>query len=398
MNKRILFIDPQANPARDLVSALAELEPEWELAHADNSRAAQARLRSEAFDAVVAELETPGLNGATLLREAIQHQPRALRFVLSRMDNPGLLFKCLGMAHQVLVRPCAAETLRAALSRAFALDVWLPNERVARLLGEMPLMPSPPHLYFQVARELKSEKATLEGIGELIARDPAMTALVLRAVNSAVFGLGKPVANPGEAVLYLGAEATQSMILLAHTYSYFDQLPGVALKMDPLWEHSLLTGCYARWIAREEGMGAMAGDEAGTAGMLHDIGKLILAANLSDRYRRVDQRARLKGLETWEAEQEEFGVNHAEVGACLAAVWGLPAAMVEALALHHHPARVVHHGVCPLTLVHVANLLAHADAGPDSPLKVDRDYLAQLGVADRVEAWREICRPPRNVG
>lgn len=395
MKKRILYVDPKSKDSRVLLVALSELEPDWELIYADTSRQAQSLLKKETFDAVVAELKMPQIDGARLLNETIQYQPHALRFVLSDMSDRSLSLRCLGTAHRFLAKPCDAETLQSALRRSFALDVWLPNETVSRLLGEMTKLPSPPQLYFQVAKELHSDTSNLEDVGKKIARDPAMTAKVLRAVNSAVFGLGKQVASPAEAVLYMGGEATQSLILLAHTYSYFDQLPGLILTMDKLWDHSTTTGCYARWIAIEEGMSDHAREEACTAGMLHDIGKLILAANLTDRYRQATQLMQRKGLDWWEAEQEIFGVNHAEVGACLASVWGLPADIVEALALHHHPTLVVNNDICPLTVVHVANALEHADNNPESPLKVDMDYLAEIGLAERVNAWRDLCRQKR---
>jgi putative nucleotidyltransferase with HDIG domain len=392
MKKRVLYADPKINESRAFLQALAELEPEWEIVYASTSNQALARLQSEPFDAVVAELKMPEIDGARLLNDSLQYQPRALRFVLFDTNDRALLLKCLGTAHRFLARPCDAETLQSALRRAFALDVWLPSESVARLLGEMTKLPSPPHLYFKIARELRSATASLEDIGEWIARDPAMTAKVLRAVNSAVFGLGKQVANPSEAVLFLGVEATQAMILLAHTYSYFDQMPGMVLTMDKLWGHSVAVGCYARWIATEEGMSEHAREEAFTAGMLHDIGKLILAANLTERYRQATRLMQQKHLRWWEAEQEIFGVNHAETGACLAAVWGLPTDIVEAMALHHHPTLVVNNGLCPLTVVHAANALEHADAELAATPEVDLDYLAQIGLAGRVSAWRELCR------
>ncbi len=392
MNKRVLFADPYTKEARALLQAWSELEPDWELVYAASSSQAIALLEKAPFDAVVAELKMPEIDGARLLNETLQRQPKALRFVLSDTNDRALLLKCLGTAHRFLARPCDAETLQAALRRAFALDVWLPNEKVARLLGEMTKLPSPPHLYFKVARELRSESASLENVGTYIARDPAMTAKILRAANSSVFGLGTQVASPSEAVLYLGVEATQSMILLAHTYSYFDQIPGSVLTMDKLWGHSVAVGCYARWIATEEGLPERSREEASTAGMLHDIGKLILAANLTDRYLDATRLMQQKRLPWWEAEQEIFGVNHAEVGACLAAVWGLPTDMVEAIALHHHPTLVVNSEFCPLTAVHAANAIEHADEDLSSAPDVDLDYLAQLGMQDRVPQWREWCQ------
>lgn len=392
MNKRVLYVDADAHTASTMLYALTELEPEWEVVHAPDAQSARARLQQESFDAVVADLSLPQAGGARLLDEATHLQPRALRFLLADLGNQSILLKCLGTAHQFLARPCDADSLQAALRRAFTLDLWLPNEEVIRLLGEMKNLPSLPDLYFKVVKALRSPDSNLEEIGELIARDPAMTAKVLQAVNSGVFGLSQSVSHPAQAVLYLGAEAARTLILLAHTYSYFDHCPGGIAAMEQKWRHSLATGRYARWIAEEEETTRAFQEEAYTAGVLHDIGKLVMEANLAAACREIARLAQAGSLEEWEAEQEVLGVNHAEVGACLAAVWGLPAGIVEALALHHHPTLVVSQGFSPLAAVHAANAIEHALAQGLKTARLDLDYLARLGLADRAEHWREVCQ------
>jgi putative nucleotidyltransferase with HDIG domain len=253
-------------------------------------------------------------------------------------------------------------------------------------------VPSPPTIYFQIVKELQSAAASMENIGAIISQDMAVTAKLLQMVNSAAFGLHRPVSSPAEAVMYLGIETTKSLVLLAHTYSHFDRIPPSIFSVDGLWRHSLSTGRLSRAIARGERVGEDVADQSFTAGLLHDMGKLVLAANQPDRYALVAAQVNKSGEPSWRAESDVFGATHAEVGAWLAAIWSLPLKIIEALALHHHPSKFLSEGFCPLTAVHAANAIEHevqGDHGRDAGSMLDMDYLSDKGLAGRLEDWRE---------
>jgi HD-like signal output (HDOD) protein len=122
-------------------------------------------------------------------------------------------------------------------------------------------------------------------------------------VNSAAFGLQRPVSSPAEAVMYLGIETTKSLVLLAHTYSHFERIPPAVFSVDQLWRHSLAVGRLARAIARAERVGEDVSDQSFTAGLLHDMGKLVLAANHPDLYAQVSASLKESPRQVWEAEQ-----------------------------------------------------------------------------------------------
>lgn len=392
MKKRILFVEEATAARRELERSVSALADEFQASFVTGGAEALEVLAAEPVDAIVTELQLSVINGAQLLNEVMKLYPDTKRFVLSSLSDRQSVMKCVGAAHQFLSKPCDAETLRAALQRAFAYDTWLPGEKVRDVITKMTKLPSPPNLYFQVVRELQSPDASLEGIGELIAKDPAMTAKILQLVNSAVFGLKRAVSGPAEAVMFLGVDTTKSVILLAHTFSYFDQIKEADFSVESLWKHSITSGNFARWISEAQGEDKARTDEAYTAGMLHDIGKLALAANLPDQYSQAGMLVCSQGIPLWEAEERVFGVSHAELGASLLAIWGLPLPIVEAVAMHHHPARFFSQDFCPLTAVHAANAIAHAEGSGSAELPVDTDYLAQLGLDHRLPAWWEICK------
>jgi putative nucleotidyltransferase with HDIG domain len=225
----------------------------------------------------------------------------------------------------------------------------------------------------------------------------AMTAKLLQLANSALFGLQRQVSHPAEAVLYLGMETTKSVLLLAHSFSYFDRIRVEDFSVDELWKHSLQTGKFAQTIAADSGAGTEIASQSFTAGMLHDIGKLALAANLPEKFGQAVALARTKKAPLSETETEVIGASHGELGACLLATWGLPAPVVEGVALHHYPVQLLSQSFCPLTAVHVANGLNHETEPADrdrASSTVDRRYLSQMNLSGRLDEWRALCLEP----
>ncbi len=393
--KRILFVGEDLALWEQLQNPFPDAESTWDVAFAKTGLQALASLSQSPCDAVVADMQIPGINGAQLLDEVMQRSPGTLRFIRAGLGDQQAAMKCVGTAHQYLVKPSDAHTIRCALERAFSLESWLPNVTVQKLITQMKKLPSPPNLYFKIVAELQSPDSSIDTIGSLVKQDPMLSAKLLQVVNSAVFGLQLQVGNATEAVLYLGMETTKALVLLAHTFSYFDKVRAADFSVEKLWKHSVATGKFAEQIARAEGSDTEMVGEAFTAGMLHDIGKLLLAANLPEVFKEALGKARQDQIPLCEAESVVFGTTHGELGACLLGIWGLPMPIVEAVALHHYPIRFLSKQFCPLTAVHVANAIEH-EVPQDGPsllsAGVDSNYLGELELTERLDQWRNLCK------
>jgi HD-like signal output (HDOD) protein len=151
----------------------------------------------------------------------------------------------------------------------------------------------------------------------------------------------------------------------------------------------------ARSIASTQDAPRGALDDALMAGMLHDVGKLVLAVNLPKEYRAVMDQAAKTGFPLHQVESERLGLTHAEVGAFLMGLWGMPDPVLEAIAYHHHPADDQHHAFGPLIAVHAADALFNLtmpDPGmPGGETRVDMEYLASLGLNTRMSAWLAVA-------
>jgi putative nucleotidyltransferase with HDIG domain len=193
----------------------------------------------------------------------------------------------------------------------------------------------------------------------------------------------------------LGLDVLQALVVTIHIFAELPLDSVDDLGLGNLWNHSTETGAIAKLVASAQGCDREVCDHALMAGLLHDTGKLILAANQAPRYRQALRRAEERALPPLVTERDEFGATHAEVGAYLLGLWGLPDPTVEAVAFHHRPTDCGAIAFTSLTAVHVANALQHARQtanGNGPPEGLDIAYLEQLGLGERWPAWRDQCR------
>ena len=268
------------------------------------------------------------------------------------------------------------------------------ESRIRTLVGEVDGLPSVPTVYLQLLEEMKSPETNFKAVGSLIARDVAMTAKILQLVNSAFFGFYRSITSIDHAVGILGMKMIRSLVLSVKVFSQFDSGKAQLFQVDRLMNHSVATGALARMIARAQCKDAALADDAFMGGMMHDVGKLVLAERASEAYTRVINHAREQGMSVRQAEREVLGLSHEDVGAYLLAHWGLPPVIIDAAAYHHRPTFSATRVFGALCLVHVANALEHREHGGDRAglrQDVDLSYLSEIGMADRLDKWAEIC-------
>src|SRR6266849_3031439 len=393
MKRRILFVDDEAQALQALEQALAGKREDWELLFASSGAQALELLGLEPCHVILADMHMPGMNGADLLKEVCQPYPKTIRFIVSTAADREFISQFSGDMHQFLAKPCDAETLISTLERTLAVDQWLTNDTIKGLVSRMRAFRSLPTLYVEVLKELRSPNASAQAVGEIVAKDLAMSAKMLQIVNSAFYGLQRKITDPSEAVLLLGMDTVQSLVLSIQVYAELDKVKPLYFSMDKLWRHSMAVGHLAKHLTRMVTDDPAMADEAFTAGLFHDIGKLVLATNLAEPYSCALALAIKRKLPLWEVEAELFGATHAETGAYLLGLWGLPVSVLEASALHHCPSRSVHASFSPLTAVHVVNALEY-ETRPDKEgfvaPEIDLAYLVKIGWRDELDHWRSV--------
>jgi HD-like signal output (HDOD) protein len=348
-------------------------------------------MRSQPFDVVVSDLRMPGMDGIELMGVVRQLYPRSSRVIVSGLSDQAEIARSLDSTHQFLAKPFNVQTLKATLSRLGSLDAYLKDQQLQALVGQMRVLPSFPSVYHEIMQELGGEDPSLERLAQIISQDPSMTVKLLQIANSAASGRANQAASPFEAVQFVGLSAVRSLALSAHIFRTFEHMNLRDFSLANLWDHTVRSSHIAGMIMRLERADPLEIEEACIAGMLHDLGKLMLADSMPERFRQALALASEQALASHEAELKIFGAHHGGVAAYLLSLWGLPASIVEAVAFHHTPSSSEHIGFGPLTAVHVGDALEHEvsehRSGKAPPL--DRSYLSVVGIENRVETWRQ---------
>jgi len=385
----ILFVDDEPNILSGLSRMLRPMRARWDMLFAASGREALELLASHPVDAVVSDMRMPGMDGPELLRRVMRERPDAVRIALSGYSDMEMVGQSITPTHQYLTKPCSAERLVQALEQALAASELVPNKALLEKVARIEHLPVLPEAYNRISAELAKGDPSPREIGDIVARDVALSANILKLVNSAYFGLPRHIGAPQQAVIVLGVNVIRSVILSLHIFKSFEARPRQSFSLPLLWGHSMRAGAIARSIAKAEGMHREAADHAAIAAMLHDVGKLVLDAQCEDECRRVYAEVREKNRRVAEVEAEQLGLTHAEVGAYLLGLWGLPLPVVHAVA-RHHDAAPGQGGLGVADVVHFANLLDHeifvfnehyARAEPSE------ERLAAIGGRERHEAW-----------
>jgi putative nucleotidyltransferase with HDIG domain len=391
--KRILIADADSKAWEVFRLALGD---SWIVVGAASGNAALAEAKKQPFDVVVANYQLPELDGAELLNRLRVANSKTIRFIAAaEAQKDQVVCHVLG-GHQFLAVPFDRNTLKGSIERSMTVDYGMSNS-MRELVGRIRTFPTIPSLYLEIVNALKDPNASTEDIGAIIAKDMAMTTKLVQVLNSAYFGLPRTITDPTEAVGILGFETVKSLTMTVKLLSQYDKVKPVYFSIDQIWRHSTSVARTARVMALLETGDNECSATAYTAGLMHDLGKVILAANFDEQYQGAHAVARRQQVPLWEVEKDIFGASHGEIGAYLLSLWGMSAEVVQVAALHHTPLNAGDKGFTPLTAVHVANALEYEGIADNDDLPVavlDATYLRQLKLEERVDLWRDARSDP----
>jgi putative nucleotidyltransferase with HDIG domain len=391
--KRLLFVDDDRMVLAGLRRALHDMREEWEMDFAPGGEEALAEMQNTPFDAVITDMRMPSMDGAELLERVKDRHPEVIRIVLSGQSEKEAMLRSIAPAHQYLAKPCDIRELKLRLSQAFASRDLVRNPAIAAAIARLRSIPSLPAIYNELTEALSSETTSLGQIEAIVGKDVGMATKLLQLANSAFIGVHGRVSSLRQAVSLIGVETVRTLTLSIHVFSRFDRNATVSARLAALWEHSVRVATLAQRIAAAETGNKGMAEECFAAGLLHDVGKVILLGEKPREYGEVLARQE-QGAGPIEAlETGVLGCSHAQLGAYLMSMWGLPTSLVHAVAFHHCPSQAIEDGFSPLIAIHCADAFAHVPRGADPPQEaaIDRACLARLGLAEKEAAWREVA-------
>ena len=377
-----------------LQRTLRKMRRDWDMTFVGSGREALDVLGKKPMDVIVSDLRMPEMDGGRLLAEVKKQHPQVVRIILSGQLDQEMTLKSVQLAHQSLSKPCDAEVLKHTLAKLFALRDFLSDDSIKSIISQIESLPSMPSIYTEIVSEMQSDDPAIKKVGEIISKDISMTAKILQMVNSAFFGLFQKIKSPEQAVMMLGMETIKALVLSVKIFSEFNQNSFSWFNIDELFDHSLAVSVYAKTIIKNENPDQGLINNSMMAGLLHDLGKLILATNFEKSYRQVLAEAQGTGKNPLDLEYEAFGTSHAEIGAYLMGLWRLENSIIEAIAFHHLPARSMSQNIGLLAAVHVGDALdyeARISSGENTQLQCDTEYLNKLEITRRIPQWRQAC-------
>lgn len=332
---RILFVDDEANVLQGLRRLLRAKRDAWSMRFAESGREALAMMEAEPADVIVTDMRMPEMDGAALLAEATRRNPDSVRFILSGQSDSDALFRAIGTCHQYLSKPVPSEILVDRIERSLALRRLLRGTEIRRFVSSLGSIPSPPSMYGALMAELQSGFPRVDRIEAIISGDPGVSAKILQVANSAYYGRVRTVHSLSAAINFLGLDMIKALVL---NFGILTQIRCREISGRPvecICTHSVRVARVARRIAEALRQPANACSDAFIAGLLHDIGMLVLADADPERMARAVAPGGEPGVGIEARERAAFGASHAEVGAYVLGAWGFFDHIVEAVAHHH---------------------------------------------------------------
>lgn len=381
MKPGILFVDDEVKILQGMRRMMYSLRNDWEMYFAESGEKALEIMHNQPIDIIISDMRMPGINGLQLLQKTQELHPSIMRIVLSGQAGSDDIIKSVMPIHQYLTKPCEFEVIKNTITRILALKTILSNNELLEYITKRKNLPSLPDLYKKLIDIINNPDSTVKEIGEIVEKDIGMSAKILQLVNSSFFGFTKNITSPTQAAIYLGMDTLKSLVLGVGIFSEYENKKLDLTLIKKLWKHSVDTAEIAQKIAIELKKDKQFIDFAYTAGLLHDIGVLILLEDYHEQYADVFRDAGFSYRDLLAKENAIVSATHNKIGAYLLGLWGFSEKLVSAIYYHHEPDNYQSDDTGILDCLYIANYLSF---GKKSELDIDYlkkkklDYLLEL--------------------
>jgi HD-like signal output (HDOD) protein len=380
-----LFVDDEETMCEMYRDFSHVLQEHYEVITAPSGEEGVKLLQSRKFDVVVTDLTMPNMDGLRFLGHVVKYQPDCARIIISGYADRLKVARCLFVGHRYFSKPCNVPELAELLLRLASFRHLVSNDKVRRIIGGIGSLPGPPETFLKIEKVLESPHASMQDVAEVVEQDVVVTAKLLQIVNSAQFGIRHKVVSVTEAVQLVGIESVRGLVLGLQAFASYKEHPGKKAPPAELWDHSLRCAMLARRIARTQRFPMQSSDRAFLAGLLHDVGRIVIDANAPEERAEVNDFAKRFGISNAEAERRHFGATHAEIGGYLLALWGIDDEVVRIVQHQESLATFDGKDQAAIAALHVAHF---SEMNDPQAHPLDVEALAAFGFL-QVESWVE---------
>ena len=355
MAKKLLLVDDEENVLRALERIFVPAG--YQVFAATGGEAALAILINEKVDLVISDMRMPGMDGHQFLKQVRSLYPTIMRAILSGFAEGKDVINCLrdGSARMYILKPWDSAKLLAEVEKLLHLGEMFSQRQLLEVFNNLRDLPTVPELYSRVSALIEDD-AGVEEIARVVEQDQTVAAKLLQVANSVYYNMS--TGSVRQAIVYMGLTNLKTVVLGLTVLKQLDGIHGGFFSKDVLWDHADRVNRMTH-VLFERCLGRPMKDSEATAGLLHDIGRILLLKDYAQSYAGVSQSVFQNNSTTFrDTEKSLMGISHDEVGGYLLNWWSLPHPIVEAAMFHHDPmnAAVLNREV--VAAVHVADYFA----------------------------------------
>lgn len=387
---KILFVDDSP----EILTSLERMmkKSPWKVSFAEGGLEALDMLEETSFDVVVTDLNMPEVNGVKLLKIIQKEFPHLVRIVYSGNLTKESVREVATFTHRFIAKPCTMDQMIQTIENTLFIYSSLDSDAIRKVLTNTGSIPSLPRIYTELMSNIENPSFSLKEAARLIASDVGMTANILKQIN--LLGHSKDISNIDQAVSLLGLDSIKAIALTSHIFCSLE-IPSIPyFSAEQLNRHSMLTARFAQEITLIETDDRSLAESAFVAGVLHDLGIILLASNFPAKYTSVLERVQNANRPIAEVEKNLIGISHCGIGSYLLALWGFPKDILAAVAFHENPSEIPSESFSLLTAIYAGSVLAHhfeQEISNGEQLLESSSYLEQIGCNSRIKFWVTRC-------
>jgi len=329
VTKRILCVDDEPGIRQVYEMLPSFLGSDFLVTTTANGDEALAQIAAAPYDVIISDLLMPGLSGSELLKKVAQISPSTARVVISGFPDELTVARCLVVGHRYFTKPFSPVTLMGSVRALCQARDVASSDKVRQLVGKIEGLPTPPDSYVEILKKFNDPNTAIRSLAECLEHDPAVSVKLLQAVNSPLFGAARRIDSIEESIQRIGLNVLKALVLSIHFFNFY-QKPGLKFQLQKIWDHSSAVAHRARQIAHERSWPAEVCEESFFAGLLHDLGRVVLSTCPDE-----DRWALFPEYDPCHDDVSAcFALSHtidSEAGAYLLALWGIPDRVVNAV-------------------------------------------------------------------
>lgn len=354
----LLFIDDN-----NLKDTIAPIFYHHNCFFANNYNEALSILNNINIDVCLINYKIKQTAAAEILSRIKKNYPKTIRIIFSDKNHEEISIRSFNLAHQYLAISKSNESFKEKIETPLVLKNLIQNDDTIKKLNSEDGIPALPELYYKIEKEIFSPDASIHRVINLISKDIALTSKIFQLANSAYFGVAAKITDIYQAVNLLGLNIIKSIVLYTKVFSHLEKNHELKNIIESIWNHSLVVSNISHKLASHLTGKREIAEEAYIAGILHDIGKVIILNMIKQNPHFMKHEPNNVYLDD-EAAKKIYGATHSVIGAYALALWGFPKDIVDAVLLHHSTP-IMEEVYSTATIIQISNKLASIE-GIDS--------------------------------